>query len=256
MTDQLTDVLQRELDAARAELQDLTYRVSHDLRAPLRHIHAYAQVIREDWADLPAEVAGHLGTIQKSAQLLTQQLEGLTQLARIGQQTLSLQTVDVAAMAQELAAELVLRYPNTPVQWQLATDVPLVCADALLLRQVWLQVLDNALKFSRQRTPAQITLTWQLADAALDVKTSQCQISLQDNGVGFASGQEQALFKVFGKLHPAREFDGLGLGLLGCRKIMQRLGGSIGIAGQLNAGCCVTLSLPLATADARQTCCA
>jgi len=255
MSDQSTVALQRELDAARAELQDLTYRVSHDLRAPLRHINAYAQVILEDWPAIPDEVAGHLGTIQKSAQLLTQQLDGLTQLARIGQQTLTLQALDVAAMAQELADELKLRYPNTPVQWHLATDVPLVRADALLLRQVLQQLLDNALKFSRHSTPANITLTWQMADAAPDLKAPQCQISLQDNGVGFAPGQEQTLFKVFGKLHPAREFDGLGLGLLRCRKIMQRLGGSIGIAGKLNAGCCVTLSLPLAAADAHQTCC-
>lgn len=255
MSDQPTDALQRELDAARTELQDLTYRVSHDLRAPLRHIHAYAQVILEDWPAMPAEVVDHLGTIQKSAQLLTQQLDGLAQLARTGQQVLSLQAVDVAAMVQEVADELVLRYPNTPMQWQLATDVPLVVADVVLLRQVWLQLLDNALKFSCRSTPAKITLTWQWVNAEPDAIAPQCQIRLQDNGVGFSPEQAGKLFKVFGKLHPVREFEGLGLGLIGSRKILQRLGGNIGIAASLNSGCCVTVSLPLAAAHARQTCC-
>jgi len=120
------------------------------------------------------------------------------------------------------------------------------------------QVLGNALKFSRGRAPAQISLTWhepasQTGDATggdqclnPGMVGATCCFSITDNGVGFKPEQAQALFKVFGKLHPAREFEGLGLGLVTCRKLIERLGGSIGITGALGAGCCVTICLPLA----------
>ncbi|MDD2925712.1 ATP-binding protein [Rhodoferax sp.] len=240
--------LQDELAAARAELQEFTYTVSHDLRAPLRHITSYVQVIQEDWSDMPADVADHLATIEQSAQLLARQLDGLTQLSRLGLQPLQLQAVDVGALVQEVAAALTQRLPSSPVQWQLARDVPLVRADAGLLRQVLMQVLDNALKFSRHRAPAQVALTWQLCPADQPAGVPLCQIRVCDNGVGFNPGQAQALFKVFGRLHPAREFEGLGLGLVTSRKIMGRLGGSIGMEAEPERGCCVTLRLPLAEA--------
>ncbi len=230
--------LQRQLDDARVELQDFTYTVSHDLRAPLRHINAFAQVMAEDWPDMPAEAAGHLATIRQSAQLLGCQLDGLTQLSRLGLQPLNLQPVDVVALAQDATQEVAARYPQQAVQWQLADDVPLVLADADLLRQVLVHVLDNAVKFSRGCDLAQVVLSWQPADA------QHCQISIRDHGIGFAPAQATALFKVFGKLHPAREFAGLGLGLVASRKIMQRLGGAISIEAQADGGGCVTLRLP------------
>jgi len=237
--------LQCQLDAARAELQDFTYTVSHDLRAPLRHINAFAQVIAEDWPGMPAEVAGHLATIQQSAQLLSSQLEGLTMLSRLGLQPLTLQSVDVGALAQAVAEEVATKYPQQPVQWQLASDVPPVLADAALLRQVLGHVLDNAVKFSRGRALAQVGLTWQALEGG------RCQITIRDHGIGFAPEQAQALFKVFAKLHPAREFPGLGLGLVASRKLMERLGGTIRMEGVAGQGCCVMVELPLPSVIAK-----
>lgn len=241
-SDDRTSQWQQQLAAARAELEQFTYTVSHDLRAPLRHINAYAQIIAEDWPDMPTEVAAHLATIRQSAQLLTQQLDGLTLLSRLGQQELRWQAVDMAALAQEVVDELM--QPN--VQWQLAPDMPRLHADADLLRQVMAHLFGNAVKFSRDRSPAHITLTWQLLGAEENVQPDRCQISLRDNGVGFAPERSQALFKVFGKLHSVRDYDGLGLGLVCSKKIMDRLGGNIGIEAVLNGGCCVTFCLPLA----------
>jgi signal transduction histidine kinase len=250
--------LQRELDAARAELQDFTSAVSHDLRAPLRHITSFAQVIAEDWPDMPADVAGHLGTIRESAQLLSRQLDGLTQLSRLGTRALDIQPVNVSALAQAVMDEL--GQPVGPdVQWQVDFDVPPVLADADLLRQVLMQLLDNALKFSRGRAARQISLAWhnsveQPGDAqrgelgvAHGPNEPTCCFSIRDNGVGFRPEQAQRLFKVFAKLHPAREFEGLGLGLVTCRKIIERLGGSIRIQGAADAGCQVMIRLPVAS---------
>ena len=239
--------LTHELAQAQAELQDFVYTVSHDLRSPLRHIFAYAQVIEEDWPDAPPEMRGHLATIRAAAQLLTQQLEGLTQLSRIANQPLQLQAIDVAALTRSVADELMQRASERPVQWHLALDVPQVLADPYGLRQALTQVLDNALKFSRIREPATVTLTWRRVPAIELGHPERIEISLQDNGIGFAPEQADKLFKVFGKLHPTREFEGLGLGLVLARKWLALMGGSIQIWGGLDSGCCVLITLPVAS---------
>lgn len=231
--------LQQQLDAARADLQDFVYTVSHDLRAPLRHITAFAQIIAEDLVDMPPDIADHLATVRQSAQLLTQQLDGLAALSRLGQQPVQLSTVDTAALLRELVAALSLRQGDRLLHWQLAPDLPEVLADAAVLRQVFERVLDNALKFTRACTPAEVAVSWRaLADG-------RCQISVQDNGVGFNPQQADRLFKVFGKLHSVREFEGLGLGLVQARKLMEHMGARISIAGQAQEGCCVSLQLLL-----------
>ncbi len=236
--------LRRELAIARAELQDFTSTVSHDLRAPLRHINAFAQVIVEDLPNAPPDILGHLTIIRQSAQLLTQQLDGLTALSRLGLKALNLQAVDVNALVRDLACEMAQGPYQTNVQWHLAQDIPLVWTDAVLLRQVLHHVLDNACKFSRDRLPAQIRLEWQINSEGL------CHICVRDNGVGFAPEQAGKLFKVFAKLHSLRDVNGLGLGLVSSRKILQRLGGSMSIEASLSAGCCVAMNLPLATIKA------
>jgi signal transduction histidine kinase len=238
--------LKHELAQTQAELQDFVYTVSHDLRAPLRHIFAYAQVIEEDWPDAPPEMHGHLATIRGSAQLLTQQLEGLTQLSRIANQPMQLQAVDIAGLSRTVVEELLQRAPKRSVQWHLASDAPPVRADLNGLQQVLTQVLDNALKFSRGCNPATVTLTWRRVPAT-DPSHPECiEISLQDNGIGFAPERADKLFKVFGKLNPAREFDGLGLGLVLARKWLARMGGTIRIEGALDSGCRVLITLPVA----------
>lgn len=236
--------LTRELAQVRAEFQDFVHTVSHDLRAPLRHINAFAKIIEEDLNHPPPDILGHLAAIRQSAQLLTQQLDGLTLLSRLGQQRLALQAVDVSALMHTVAQELMQACPDRPVRWQLAQDVPGVRADADLLRQLCGHLLGNALKFSRGRVPAQITLTWMPAP---DVP-GQCLISLVDNGVGFDSERASKLFKLFARLHPGRDFEGLGLGLVASRKIVERMGGRIDISAQVDAGCRVAVMLPMADA--------
>lgn len=248
--------LARELAQVRAEFQDFVHSVSHDLRAPLRHINAFSQILEEDLINPPPDIVAHLNTIRQAAQLLTQQLDGLTVLSRLGQQPLNVQPMPLAPLAQAVVDELAQRHPARQVYWQLAPDMPVVLADADLLRQVLTHLLDNALKFSHSRELAQVTLSWQAAAPDQAGAARQCQISVTDNGVGFSPAQAHKLFKVFARLHPARDYDGLGLGLVSCRKIVDRLGGRMGIMAQPDAGCCVTVTLPLAAADLPQTCCA
>lgn len=232
--------MQRQLDACRTELQEFTYTVSHDLRAPLRHINAFAQIIEEDWPDMPGEMAGHLATIRQAAQLLTQQLDGLTTLSRLGQQVPAFNVVQTSQLVQGVVDELVRQLPQREIIWQLASDLPAVWGDANMLRQVLTLLLDNACKFTRHKRPAHIGVTW------VALVGDQCCISVQDNGVGFNPAQADQLFKVFARLHPQREFEGLGLGLVQCRKLLERMGGQISISATPEVGCEVRLTLPVA----------
>jgi light-regulated signal transduction histidine kinase (bacteriophytochrome) len=232
--------LQQQLDTARGELQDFVYTVSHDLRAPLRHINAFAQIIAEDLVDIPPDIAGHLLTIRQSAQLLTQQLEGLSALSRLSHASVLVTAVDTVSLMQDVMQGLLPHQTTRQLQWQVAPDLPAVRADAKLLRQVFEQVIGNAIKFTRPRAQAEVAVSWQ------SVADGRCLISVQDNGVGFNPQQADRLFKVFGKLHSVREFEGLGLGLLQCRKMLACMDASIAISAQADAGCVVTLTLPLA----------
>jgi two-component system OmpR family sensor kinase len=228
-------VLQRELQLARDELQAFTYTVSHDLRAPLRHIQAFTQIIEEDWPAMPAEVTGHLVTIRQSAQLLTRQLDGLTALSRLAQLPLRLALVDVAASVADAVASLTSAAEPRHIDWQIAPQLPPLWADAVMLRQVLGCVLDNAVKFTRPGSRAMIQIGGDRLPDGAGILT------IADKGVGFKPAQASQLFKVFARLHPAREFDGLGLGLVTCRKLMARMGGGIEITAEPERGCTVTL---------------
>ncbi|MBP8286924.1 MAG: hypothetical protein KAX57_08800, partial [Rhodoferax sp.] len=120
--------LQRALQAARDELQAFTYTVSHDLRAPLRHINAFAQIIEEDWLTMPPEVAGHLATIRQSAQLLTRQLDGLTALSRLAQAPLHMALLNASALVADGVTALSQGHGSRQIDWQLAPGLPEIWA--------------------------------------------------------------------------------------------------------------------------------
>jgi len=235
--------LQRELAQARAALEDFTYSVSHDLRASLRHVNAYVQIIQEDLSELgnPA-LLGYLGTVTQAAQQMARQIDGLTELSRLTRLELHCTPVALAPLLQEVCAELALTLNGRVVDWQVATDFPALLCDSNLLRQVLLHLLSNALKFSAARPVAQIELTWQMAD------NGQCALTVADNGAGFNPQYKDKLFHVFQRLHSAREFEGLGLGLALSRKIVERHGGTVWAEATPEVGARISFTLPLAAA--------
>jgi two-component system OmpR family sensor kinase len=137
------------------------------------------------------------------------------------------------AMVQSVCADLQAKHPNRSVEWRIADDLPVVQADATLLRQVLALVLDNAVKFSAMRTPAVIA-----------VERDGDAIVVRDNGVGFNPAAQSKLFHVFGRLHSQRDFEGIGMGLALTRKIVQRHGGTVSAEGVVDGGCCVRITLP------------
>ncbi|MFZ3220868.1 MAG: ATP-binding protein [Rhodoferax sp.] len=234
--------LEAELAALRAEMQEFTYTVSHDLRAPLRHIVSYAQLVQEDAGpQLDMEVQGFLATITDSARHLGVLLDGLAALSRLGTVPVAVTTVPLQALVQDVAAQLGESNPGRSIDWRIASDLPPVQADAALLRQALEHVLGNAVKFTAPRAQAVVEITAQPGGGE-----GLLALQVRDNGVGYNPAMQAKLFQVFGRLHSAKQFDGIGLGLAMTRKIAQRLGGAVSAHGELDGGCCITLTLPVA----------
>jgi signal transduction histidine kinase len=232
--------LQAELAGLRAEMQEFTATVSHDLRAPLRHIVSYAQMLQEDAGPLLDDDGRELlVTITSSARHLGLLLDGLTALSRVGSAPLHLEPLALRDAVQEACDRLTSRHPLRVVEWQMPTDLPGVCADASLLQSVLEELLGNALKFSAPRDRSTIAVGTVAA-----AQPGQIALQVRDNGVGFNPAMQAKLFTVFGRLHSTQQFEGIGMGLMLARKRLQRMGGTLGIAGVLDGGCCVTLTLP------------
>lgn len=244
--DQLA-ALREELAQARAALGDFTYAVSHDLRAPLRHITSYAQILREDLQDaagglpLSPDLQASLDAISAAAKNQAALIDGLTTLARVGQAAVHPQALSLDPLVQDIRAGLdqELAQAARTVHWRVAPGLPTVLADLPLLRMVLQQVLGNACKFTRQRALAQIEIDAVAADG-------RCILSIRDNGAGFNPQYTDKLFKALTRLHGAIAFDGIGMGLALSRAALHRMHGTVSAEGVVDGGCTVRVELPLA----------
>ncbi len=251
MLQELNHTLEARVDERTRQLQDInqdleafSYSVSHDLRAPLRHITSYVALLREDLGpQAPADALQDLERLADAAQHMGLLIEGLLAFSRLGRAALQRRTL---AMGDLLHSSLnrvqhdpALRRPDGEVAWTLPDDLPEVQGDGLLLSQVWDNLLANALKYSRPRQPAHIAIGWRRdgTDAVFWVR---------DDGVGFDPRRADKLFGVFQRLHRATEFEGTGIGLALCRRIVERHGGRIWAEGAPGQGSTFSFALPCA----------
>lgn len=242
--------VQAELAHARAELADFTYSVSHDLRASLRHVTSYVQIIQEDLQEsVNADVGPHLDTVNQAARQMGRQIDGLMALSRLTSVELQWAPLDVAALVREVLAELTPTLHGRVMERQLAPDFPVLQGDATLVREALGHVLGNACKFTAAQPQACVSVTWQ------QQSDGRCAVTVGDNGAGFNPAYKPKLFRAFQRLHSAREFEGLGMGLALTRKIVERHGGTVWADGMVNGGCQVSFTLPLAAVPVPQTCC-
>jgi light-regulated signal transduction histidine kinase (bacteriophytochrome) len=244
--------LESELAALRAEMQDFSYTVSHDLRASLRHILSYAQLVQEDAGPLlPEEAAGFLNTISDSARHMGLLMDGLMELSRLGTVPPQIAPVSLQAMVHNVVAELTQHYPQRAIAWHVAPDLPQVMADATLLRAALHCVLDNAVKFTERQPEARIAITARaaLSDAATPTTTSSMvALEVQDNGAGFNPALQSKLFHPFQRLHTTKQFPGIGMGLALTRKMLERMGAQVRAEGAPDLGCTVCITLARACA--------
>jgi len=227
----------RELEVANRELEAFSGSVSHDLRAPLRTIDGLLRVVQEDFgAAVPAEACRHIEAISAQASRMSELIEDLLRLSRLRREPLQKQPVDMRALVQEVAGEL--RATDTSRQLDISIgELPPVDADPSLLRQVWVNLVANALKFTRRREHAIIEITG-------ETRAGKKLYSIRDNGAGFDPRRAERLFGIFQRLHAARDFEGTGVGLSIARRIVERHGGSIWAEGEPDRGAAFHFTLP------------
>ncbi len=226
-----------ELDAANRELESFSYSVSHDLRAPLRHITGFAMMLRESaTSTLDSEGQRFLTTIVDAATRMGRLIDDLLAFSRVGRTQLARSPVDLNRLIQEAKQEVCADINGRAVSWQVQ-DLPTVKADPALLRLVFVNLLSNALKYSAKRPQTEI-------EVGVMPERDDTVVFVRDNGVGFDMQYAHKLFGVFQRLHSNDEFEGTGIGLANVRRIVQRHGGRTWAEGAINRGATFYVSLP------------
>jgi light-regulated signal transduction histidine kinase (bacteriophytochrome) len=222
----------RALREANKELEAFSYSVSHDLRAPLRSINGFAKVLVEDFGpSLPQEARRFLSVIQRSAGRMGELIDDLLEFSRLSRSTLDRRVVDVKRVIREVWLELRRQDPDRQAVL-IMDDVPKCLADRRLIKQVWVNLISNALKYSRPREESRIEIGWH----ADEQQPGNNVYWIRDNGVGFDQRYVKKLFGVFQRLHRAEDFEGTGVGLALVHRIVQRHGGRVWAEGRLNEG--------------------
>jgi hypothetical protein len=227
----------RELEVANRELEAFSGSVSHDLRAPLRTIDGLLRVVQEDFgAAVPPEACRHIEAVSAQASRMSELIEDLLRLSRLRREPLRKQPVDMRVLVQKVAGEL--RAAETARQLDIRIgELPPVEADPSLLRQVWVNLVANALKFTRRREHA-------LIEIAGEARAGDRLYSIRDNGAGFDPRRAERLFGIFQRLHAAKDFEGTGVGLSIARRIIERHGGSIWAEAEPDRGAAFHFTLP------------
>jgi PAS domain S-box-containing protein len=227
-----------QLEAVNKELEAFSYSVSHDLRAPLRHIDGFVDLLRKQSGDkLDERSRRYLQVITDAAHQMGNLIDDLLVFSRMGRAELRQQTVDLAALVHEAVATLQSETNGRHITWKIA-PLPQVQADAAMLRQVWVNLIANAVKYSRPRDPAVIEI-----GCAAETPV-EYEFFVRDNGVGFDMEYVDKLFGVFQRLHRAEEFEGTGIGLANVRRIVLRHGGRTWAEGKVDAGATFYFTLP------------
>ncbi len=209
-----------ELEAANREMEAFTYSVSHDLRAPLRGIDGFAHILLQEYSTMLDESGRHyLGRVRDGAQRMGRLIDDLLTFSRLNRYEMNRHVVALDALFREVFGELVETQPGREVEFVVA-DLPPSSGDPALLRQVFFNLLDNALKFTRERDDARIEVGWKPSEGVPIYY-------VKDNGVGFDMRYSDKLFGVFQRLHRAEEYEGTGVGLATVQRIIDRHGGRI-----------------------------
>lgn len=227
----------RDLGLVQRELEGFSYSISHDLRAPLRHLLGFSSALVEDYGpQLDTTAQSYLGCITKAGHRLEQQVEALTLLSRIARQPLNPVTVDLSRVVREIAAQLAERSPERQVEWSIEEGIEGE-GDGNLLKVVLEHLLGNAHKFTGKLSQAKI-------EFGRGVYQGRDVIFVRDNGAGFDMRFAERLFGVFQRMHKEGEFEGIGIGLATVQRILHRHGGEIWAEAAVDGGATFYFTLP------------
>jgi PAS domain S-box-containing protein len=229
-----------ELQAAVRELEAFSYSVSHDLRAPLRAINGFSQLLEQDYAEGLDETArGYLARVRAGSIKMGNLIDDLHELSRVSRKNMRIEPVDLSLVAAEIAAELAEEDPARQVVWDIAPGIAAAC-DAGLIRSVLANLLGNAWKYTGKREQARIAFGVEALDG-------EPVYFVRDNGAGFDMKFAGKLFGAFQRLHAPAEFAGSGIGLATVARIVQRHGGRVWGEGKPGEGAVFRFTLRAAT---------
>jgi PAS domain S-box-containing protein len=218
-----------QLQASNQELEAFTYSVSHDLRAPLRHIDGFSKLLAEKHqAELSPDARDYVATIRESVQQMGMLIDDLLNLARVGRRELDVQITGLNSLVGEVIEDLKRANPDREIHWNIQA-LPFVECDPALMKQVFANLLSNAVKFTRPRMPAVI-------EVGASSEVGRPTVFVRDNGVGFSMKYANKLFGVFQRLHRAEDFEGTGVGLATVQRIIHKHGGRVWAEGALDQG--------------------
>jgi signal transduction histidine kinase len=227
----------KQLEESNQELESFSYSVSHDLRAPLRAIDGFTLMIEEDYLDrLDGEGRRYLTVIRENTKRMGALVDDLLAFSRLGRQAVAKSAVNMDALVREVIEEALRDHKGTPPLIHIE-QLPIAHADRGLLRQVWVNLISNALKYCSKSEQPTITLSGQRS-------ATECAYVIKDNGAGFNMDYVGKLFGVFQRLHRADEFEGTGVGLAIVHRIISRHGGRIWAEGKIDQGAVFTFALP------------
>jgi signal transduction histidine kinase len=227
----------KDLETANAELEAFSYSVSHDLRAPLRAIDGFSQILLEDHGgSLDEEGRRVVGVIRSNTQRMGQLIDDLLKLSQLGRHAIRPEQVAMRPLVLTLFEELRASEPTRTLELRVG-ELPEATCDYGLIRQVWTNLLGNAVKYTRGRDVATV-------DVEGVLERDEVRYTIRDNGTGFNAAYSDKLFKVFQRLHTAKQFEGTGVGLALVHRIVSRHGGRVWAEGRPGEGATFGFALP------------
>jgi len=236
-----------ELEATNKDLESFAYSVSHDLRAPLRHVVGYSELLQKQASSsLDDKSRGYIRTILESAKRMGNLIDDLLGFSRVGRADTKKMLVSLEQLVQEVVAELGQETKGRDIAWKIGA-LPVCYGDRSMLKLVIVNLVANAVKFTRTRRPAEIEI------GCVDKNENEVEVFVRDNGVGFEMQYSNKLFGVFQRLHLAEQFEGTGIGLATVQRIIHRHGGKVRAEGAVDKGATFYFSLPKAQDAAERT---
>lgn len=236
-----------EVEATNKELESFAYSVSHDLRAPLRHVVGFAELLQKQASSaLDDEDQRYIRTIVESAKRMGNLIDDLLAFSRVGRAETKKTAVDLQQLVKEVVAEIGQDTKGRDIVWKTGA-LPVCYGDRSMLRLVVVNLVSNAVKFTRMRKPAEVEI------GCVNANDNEIEVFVRDNGAGFDMRYVDKLFGVFQRLHLREEFEGTGIGLATVQRIIHRHGGTVRAEGAVDKGATFYFSLPKGQHPAERT---